>query len=67
MKPTEATLKVLKAITTEIGAGMVMFPKTREEQAWNNASERANRIVDDYAEGIGLFQMTKDIKKGRKP
>jgi hypothetical protein len=42
---------------TEIGAGRVLVPSTPEERAYNNACERAMRIVESYIRGEGLFQM----------
>jgi hypothetical protein len=60
-KPNKETLEVLRNITVEIGAGMVLLPRSPEEHAWNNAHERAKNIISNYAEGYGLFQMTRDL------
>lgn len=61
MKPDEKTREILRNITVEIGAGMVILPRSPEEHAWNNASDRARQIIHNYAEGYGLFQMTRDL------
>jgi hypothetical protein len=60
------TREVLRYIQTEIGAGMVLFPKTDAEHAHNNACDRANTIIQNYADGVGLFQLTKRKAKGAK-
>jgi hypothetical protein len=62
-KPTADTIEILRNIKTEIGAGMMLFPKTQAEHAHNNACERANSIIDNYMGGFGLFQMTRNMKK----
>jgi hypothetical protein len=41
---------------TEIVAGKVLLPKSDEEHAWNNASDRAIKIVTSYILDEGLFQ-----------
>ena len=46
----------LKGIQTEIGAGQVLAPKCDADEAWNNACQRAMRIVKHYETGDGLFQ-----------
>ena len=61
--PNEETLEILRNIRTEIGAGKVLFPKTEAERAHNNACDRANTIISNYAQGFGLFQMTRDAKQ----
>jgi len=68
VKPESATIEILDNILTEIGAGMVLKLGgfTREEQAWNNACERAKQIIHNYKEGCGLFQMTRDAKAKRE-
>ena len=53
----------LKGAIQEIRAGEVLIPKTSEELAWNNASERAINIVQRYIDGNGLFQITEGLKK----
>jgi hypothetical protein len=58
-KPSAEMIEVLRGIQTEIGAGMVLFPKSDAERAHNNACERANSIIANCIEGYGLFQMTK--------
>lgn len=58
-KPSAEMIEILRGIRTEIGAGMVMFPKSEAEHAHNNACERANTIIFNYIEGYGLFQMTR--------
>lgn len=65
-KPDADTIEVLRNITTEIGAGMVLFPRSDAERAHNNACERANKIISNYIEGYGLFQMTRDAKKRKE-
>lgn len=62
-KPDMATIAMLRAIQIEISAGMVLFPMSPEEKAHNNACERAQKIVQNYREGFGLFQMTAGLKK----
>lgn len=57
-QPDPATRLLLRNIQTEIGAGMVLFPKSEADHVHNNACSRANTIIDNYAEGFGLFQMT---------
>ncbi len=47
-----------EGIICEIGAGK-SFGNSREEQAHNNACDRAIAIVRNYQEGVGLFQMTR--------
>ena len=65
MKPDAKTIEILGNIQTEIGAGMVLIPLTAAERAHNNACERAKTIVQNYKEGYGLFQMTRDLKNKR--
>lgn len=50
-------MKELDYIKKEITAGMVLFPATAEDTAWNNASKRAISIIEGYKEGRGLFQL----------
>jgi hypothetical protein len=59
--PSEETRQLLDNIKTEIGAGMVLFPKSEADHAHNNACQRANAIIANYAEGNGLFQMTRHL------
>jgi hypothetical protein len=66
MKPDEKTLEILDNIQTEIGAGMVLLPRSPAEHAHNNACERANTIIQNYADGIGLFQMTRDMAQTQR-
>jgi len=54
---TPAEKRILNGIRTEIGAGMVMFPKTDGERLYNQACQRAVDIVQNYIDGIGLTQM----------
>jgi hypothetical protein len=63
--PSESreTIELLENIRTEIGAGMVLIPRTPEERAHNNACQRALYIIANYKMGCGLFQMT---RAGRK-
>lgn len=63
MKASLEVVKILNWITTEIGAGMVILPKSEAEHAHNNACERAKTIISNYKDGMGLFQMT---ERGRK-
>ena len=58
MKPSKETSMVLKGIQTEIGAGMVMFPKDEAERLFNVACKRAKAIIRNYQDGHGLFQLT---------
>lgn len=46
-----------EGIVSEITAGMVMFPKTDGDGAWNDASRRAINIVNNYRDGRGIFQI----------
>jgi hypothetical protein len=57
VKIDDQTIEILRNIQTEIGAGMVLFPRTPEERAHNNACDRANTIISNYQQGFGLFQM----------
>lgn len=45
-----------EGIATEIRAGKVLSPKNDADTAWNNASDRAIRIIKKYGRGEGLFQ-----------
>jgi hypothetical protein len=54
---------VLDGILTEIGAGMVLVPKSLEEQTWNNAHDRCRSIIYNYRDGNGLFQMVRAMKQ----
>jgi hypothetical protein len=58
-QPSPEIIETLRNIKTEIGAGMVLIPRSLAEQAHNNACERANAIIQNYIEGFGLFQMTR--------
>jgi hypothetical protein len=62
--PAAEVVAILANIQTEIGAGMVLIPKTAEDRAYNIACDRANKIIDNYKAGYGLFQMTARMKKG---
>lgn len=59
VEPSAETAETLRNIQTEIGAGMVLLPKTDPEHAWNNAHTRANQIISGYRQGLGLFQMNR--------
>lgn len=63
--PSADLIEVLGFIKTEIGAGMVLKlgPINEAERAHNNACERANRIIQKYIDGFGLFQMTRKQKE----
>lgn len=54
-------------IITEINAGCVLVPKTEIDKAWNEACNRACRIVRLYCNGQGLFQQvnTKTTPDGK--
>ena len=62
-RPSEETLIALRGIRTEIGAGKALFPKTIEGRAWNNATTRAESIVQSYIGGYGLFQITAELAR----
>jgi hypothetical protein len=62
MKPSPETIETLEAIRIEISAGKVLIPRYDAERAHNNACDRAIAIIKNYAEGYGLFQMTKRAK-----
>lgn len=61
-KPSAETLEVLRWIETEIGAGMVLLITCHAEQTWNNACTRALQIIENYQQGIGLFQIAPRTK-----
>ncbi len=44
-------------IISEIKAGMCLFPKDDAGFAHNNACKRAIRIIEQYKNGEGLFQI----------
>lgn len=46
-----------EGIVSEIRAGMVMFPGNDLDRIHNNACERAIRIVENYRDGKGIFQI----------
>jgi hypothetical protein len=48
--------KEFEGAITEITAGKVLGVKSEVDQAWNNASDRAIRIIKQYIDGKGLFQ-----------
>ena len=50
--------EVLAWIITEIGAGKT-FNQSVEGKAWNNAHDRCLAIIYGYANGEGLFQLTR--------
>lgn len=50
--------EVCKWIETELCAGMVLLPNSKEDRLWNQAHQRAIGIVANYRRGEGLFQMT---------
>lgn len=58
MKPNAEIIETLSNIRTEIGAGMVLFPKSEIERGFNIACERAASIIFNYQQGLGLFQLT---------
>ena len=47
----------LEGIVTEILAGMILSPQTREHVAFNEASNRAVNIIRKYQRGECLFQI----------
>ncbi len=55
--PSTETRKTLRDITTEITAGMILFPMTGTDRVWNDAHRRALAIIANYERGVGLFQM----------
>jgi hypothetical protein len=56
-KQSEYIETILKGIQTEIGAGKCLFILGEAERAHNNACDRAVAIVQNYRDGIGLFQI----------
>jgi hypothetical protein len=42
---------------TEIIAAKVLHPRSEADRAWNDASDRAARLVKAYIAGDGLFQV----------
>jgi hypothetical protein len=39
-----------------------LLPKSAEERAWNNAHERCRKIVANYRDECGLFQITRQTQ-----
>lgn len=56
-KVSKETKEALKGARSEIVAGSVLFPRSEEDRAWNNANQRAGRILEKYMKGEGLFQL----------
>ena len=56
-EPTEDVRELLRAIQTEIGAGKCLSSGDRE-LVHNGACDRAIAIIQEYREGVGLFQLT---------
>jgi hypothetical protein len=56
---SEETKQTLRDVSTEIGAGKVLFPMSDLERTWNDAHERTLQIIQNYSDGFGLFQMTR--------
>lgn len=54
---TEETKQTLRDISTEIGVGRVLLLRTEREQIWNDAHDRTLQIIQNYAHGVGLFQL----------
>lgn len=50
-------------IIKEIKAGMVLFGASKKDKAWNDCALRSIRIVENYKEGKGLFQLCTTKKK----
>lgn len=50
--------KILDAIKCEINCGQFLNPTTDLQRIHNSATERALNIINNYLDGIGLFQMT---------
>lgn len=46
----------LEGVRCEIIAGSVLHPVCDADKAWNEANNRAARIIDLYIQGRGLFQ-----------
>jgi hypothetical protein len=51
------TREMLRGIQTEIGAGKCLIIHGEAEVAHNNACDRAIKIIQNYRDDIGLFQM----------
>lgn len=64
-KPSKKTLEALRGVRTEIGAGKVMFPKSDADRAWNSCADRATRIISNYLDGEGLFQIATKPKRSK--
>lgn len=64
-KPSAETIETLRNIRMEIGAGMILIPKSDAERAYNIACDRANSIIFNYMEGCGLVQMVRDAEARR--
>lgn len=48
--------QVCEWIKSEIVAGKCLVARSEGEKAWNNACDRACRIIGQYEKGKGLFQ-----------
>ena len=64
-RPSAETIEILRNIKTEIGAGMILFPRGDAERGFNIACGRANDIITNYERGYGLFQMVRDQEDQR--
>jgi hypothetical protein len=65
--PSAEMVQTLLNIQTEIGAGICMRPRDDAETGYNIGCHRALRIIDNYINGIGLFQIVADPLMNRGP
>ena len=52
-----------EGMITEIGAGKVLACNAEADYTWNNACDRAVRIIRRYQDGEGLWQITEKNEK----
>ncbi len=62
-KIKKAVKENLLWIQTEIVAGKVLAPNTKREEGWNSAHDRTLRVIDNYIEGRGLFQVNTEYEE----
>jgi hypothetical protein len=59
-KPSAETEGTLRDIQAEIAEGMILRPKDEAERGYNIGTCRALKIISNYLNGIGLFQIEAD-------
>ena len=58
MEMSKETEQTLKWVRREILSGAIVSSKSAEAAVWNGCLDRAVRIIDAYADGKGIFQLT---------